>query len=267
MRQAYALETGSGRPVNDNRTSTVAPEAPSSDGVSADLSHLLRVPQQERSRKTLRLIVDAAHEMLEEEGAQALTVTGIASRADTSVGSFYARFDGKEDLIRYLGEKALADVVQEWDELRGEDTPLAEVTSFFIEAFRSGSLARLRALDGEEDPSPRRMERLHTRVLEDLEEMLARIQPAGAAPRVGARLVLAGAEALASDAAASVCAEPEAELARALELYLEAPPAGGGRVREAEPTEAEPARGEPSEPETEPSPPPEDTVDPFDVWN
>lgn len=68
-------------------------------------------PQQARSRRTLERIVKAALDILEEDGPDALTVQAVVARADSSVGSFYARFRGKDDLLEYLGERV-------WDEAR-----------------------------------------------------------------------------------------------------------------------------------------------------
>ena len=67
-------------------------------------------PKQSRSRKTLERIVNAALEILAAEGPAALTVQAVASRANSSVGSFYARFRGKDDLLNYLGTRVWEDV-------------------------------------------------------------------------------------------------------------------------------------------------------------
>ena len=60
----------------------------------------VRPPVQARSRRTLARILDASLTLLGERGRDGLTVQDIVSRAGTSVGSFYARFSGKEDLLR-----------------------------------------------------------------------------------------------------------------------------------------------------------------------
>ncbi len=68
-------------------------------------------PQQARSRRTLERIVRAAVALLDEEGPDGLTVQAVVARAKSSVGSFYARFKGKEELLEYLEERV-------WDEAR-----------------------------------------------------------------------------------------------------------------------------------------------------
>lgn len=78
-------------------------------------SPLLNPPKQTRSRRTLERIVKASLAILEEEGAEALTVHAIVERAGSSVGSFYARFTGKDDLLTYLGERMWREASARWD--------------------------------------------------------------------------------------------------------------------------------------------------------
>jgi len=82
----------------------------------------VRPPQQERSRQTLSRIADAARALVREHGADALTVQRVVERAGASVGSFYARFPEKEDLLRYVEDLVFDDVTRRWDQaLAGED--------------------------------------------------------------------------------------------------------------------------------------------------
>jgi len=83
-----------------------------------DTSDHVRPPQQERSRKTLERILDAAMEIIDENGVQAATVSAVVERAGSSVGSFYARFEGKEDLLRYLEERVWTEARLRWEEAR-----------------------------------------------------------------------------------------------------------------------------------------------------
>ena len=76
----------------------------------------LNAPKQSRSRQTLERIVQAALEILEGQGYAALTVKAVVERANSSVGSFYARFSGKEDLVDYLGERVWDQALERWDE-------------------------------------------------------------------------------------------------------------------------------------------------------
>ena len=59
---------------------------------------------------------------MEEGGVENATVAAIVKRAGASVGSFYARFAGKDDLIRYLQDRIWAEARDRWDEaLRKHD--------------------------------------------------------------------------------------------------------------------------------------------------
>lgn len=73
-------------------------------------------PKQTRSRRTLERIVRASLELLGEEGPEGLTVQAIVTRAGSSVGSFYARFAGKEELLEYLGERVWREAAERWDQ-------------------------------------------------------------------------------------------------------------------------------------------------------
>ena len=46
--------------------------------------------------------MEAGLAILREQGQEGLTVQDVVARARTSVGSFYQRFSGKEDLLRHL---------------------------------------------------------------------------------------------------------------------------------------------------------------------
>ncbi len=76
----------------------------------------VRPPKQARSRDTLDRIAQAALELMEEGGVEGATVAAIVERAGASVGSFYARFAGKDDLIRYLQDRIWSEARDRWDE-------------------------------------------------------------------------------------------------------------------------------------------------------
>ena len=76
----------------------------------------VRPPVQARSRRTLARILDASVTLLGERGWDGLTIQDVVSRARTSVGSFYARFEGKEDLLAYVEETVWTRVRKRWDE-------------------------------------------------------------------------------------------------------------------------------------------------------
>lgn len=76
----------------------------------------VKPPKQSRSRRTLERIVRASLSILDEEGPDGLTVQAIVGRAGSSVGSFYARFDGKDELVEYLAERVWKEAAERWDQ-------------------------------------------------------------------------------------------------------------------------------------------------------
>lgn len=269
----------------------------------ADTEGLVRPPQQDRSRRTLERMLDAARELLGDRGPEGLTVTGITRRARTSVGSFYARFDGKDDLLRYLGESSLEGTVAEVDDLLetlsgGRDLRqrLEPAARRLFETFVEGPGRVVLLLDGIHDPLPSRRSRLEDRAATGLTDLLS-----GPPERreLAARFLLASLRDAAlregDDSAESPFGSRERVIAELVEMvvgYL------GGQVRRPEPAIAprsEPRpRPEPreapreeaaasakpesadgsaddsaessDEPAPAPEPEPGSEMDPFDVW-
>lgn len=81
----------------------------------AEAAAHLNPPKQARSKRTLERIVKGSLAILDEQGADGLTVQAIVERAGSSVGSFYARFAGKEDLLEYLGDRVWREAAARWD--------------------------------------------------------------------------------------------------------------------------------------------------------
>lgn len=79
---------------------TPAPEA-------SDESVLRRRPRQERSRRRVEALLDAAAQVFAEAGFEAATTEAIAARAGTSIGSLYQFFPSKTALFVALAERCL----------------------------------------------------------------------------------------------------------------------------------------------------------------
>jgi AcrR family transcriptional regulator len=107
----------------------------------------VKPPKQSRSRRTLERIARASLEILGEEGADGLTVQAIVKRAGSSVGSFYARFDGKDDLLDYLGERMWKEAAERWDESLAEknweDIELRQLVEGSVRLLAETARARL----------------------------------------------------------------------------------------------------------------------------
>lgn len=73
-------------------------------------------PKQDRSRRTLERIEAATLELVAEKGVEATTVQDIVKRARSSVGSFYARFPAKEDLLLHLENRVWSQARERFDQ-------------------------------------------------------------------------------------------------------------------------------------------------------
>lgn len=82
-----------------------------------------RPPQQERSRRTLERILDAAEEVLREKRFEAATVEEICREAGYTVGAFYARFESKDALLEALEERLREEMTEELLPLLDPDRP------------------------------------------------------------------------------------------------------------------------------------------------
>jgi AcrR family transcriptional regulator len=89
---------------------------------------IVREPRQARSRATWGRVLDAALDLLEEGGYEALTVDAVCARAGTTPPSLYARAGNKEGLLVAVHEHAMQRIGEsnirpddpEWDTLAPE---------------------------------------------------------------------------------------------------------------------------------------------------
>ena len=162
----------------------------------------LNPPKQPRSRRTLERIVKAALDILEEEGPSGVTVQAVVARARSSVGSFYARFRGKDDLLEYLGSRIWGEALERWNEAVAArswaEMDLAELAagaSGLLFDVRRSRVAGLRAVDRMVEGTGA-FEAFREHLLGDLESLLLerRDEIAHEAPeravRLGLRAVL-----------------------------------------------------------------------------
>lgn len=59
-----------------------------------------------------RLIIDAAYDLLEEDGLEGLTIRAVLKRTGLARRAFYERFAGKDDLVLAVFEQALKSAAQ-----------------------------------------------------------------------------------------------------------------------------------------------------------
>jgi AcrR family transcriptional regulator len=70
----------------------------------------LRLPTQERGARRVEAILDAAAELVEEVGVEAVTVQLLADRAATSKGSLYHFFPDVHSVLRALADRHLGEI-------------------------------------------------------------------------------------------------------------------------------------------------------------
>jgi AcrR family transcriptional regulator len=129
------------------RRQNKAPAAPAPHRTAADEEGAARrVPTQERAKKRVERILDAAALVFAEEGYKAATMEGIAARAETSIGSIYQFFPNKRAVFNALARHSHDKVRAFFDVLLGGpllERPWSEILETGIDAF---------ALFHEQDP-------------------------------------------------------------------------------------------------------------------
>ena len=95
----------------------------------------VRPPQQARSRRTLERLEKAALELVARDGPDSVTVAQVVARARSSVGSFYARFQGKDELFLHLAEGLRRQALERWGSLdvASAPDPVAATVRFLVE--------------------------------------------------------------------------------------------------------------------------------------
>ncbi|MCA9504141.1 MAG: TetR/AcrR family transcriptional regulator [Spirochaetaceae bacterium] len=95
-----------------------------------------RPPTQRRAEVLVQSVREAARQILEADGAEALTTNRVAERAGISVGSLYHYYPNKESIVADLFEDMLdrlvAEIVEEGRRTHLEDMPLEEALERFV---------------------------------------------------------------------------------------------------------------------------------------
>ncbi|MFM7535031.1 MAG: TetR/AcrR family transcriptional regulator [Acidimicrobiales bacterium] len=97
-------------------------------------------PRQERSRRTVERILDAAARIFHEQGYAGATTNDIADEAEVSVGSLYQYFPNKDALLVALTKRhiesattGLADLLSGLSSEAGVDVILRSVVDFLVD--------------------------------------------------------------------------------------------------------------------------------------
>ena len=99
-----------------------------------------KAPRQERSRRTVERILDAAAHIFHEQGYTAATTNDIADEAGVSIGSLYQYFPNKDALLVALTRRhiesataGLADLLGQLRPDAGFERILRQVVDFLVE--------------------------------------------------------------------------------------------------------------------------------------
>lgn len=76
-----------------------------------------RTAAQSRSRDKLERVLRATASLLDESGAEAVTTTAVAARAEVSVGWLYNFFDDRQGLLEEVMVTGLVDLDGRWEEV------------------------------------------------------------------------------------------------------------------------------------------------------
>lgn len=165
-----------------------APETPQ-DG-DGGKKPLLRAPQQARSRRTRRKLVDAAIDCFERHGFDETTTAMIASEAGVAVGTVYNYFNDKRELILELLDRTNREVADEviaqldpasW---RGTTDPRERTRTlidaiFHTQHMRPGIQRILWAQYFKDPDFAEPFEAIRGRIREAIEEFIAAVEQAG----------------------------------------------------------------------------------------
>lgn len=69
-----------------------------------------REPKQARSRQSFEKTIEAALALLQDRGNDEFTLADVSARSGVSIGSIYARFEGKDDLVRVAHGRKMDDI-------------------------------------------------------------------------------------------------------------------------------------------------------------
>lgn len=140
----------------------------------------------EKGQKRVELILNAARDILVEEGYPSLSMRKIATRADITVGNLQYYFSSKIDLLNDLVDAIIKGYVGWWDEIMADDTltpedQFANIIRFIIKDLTTKETTRffpeLWALANHEQFAEDAMEYVYNLEREMLIEMIGRLNP------------------------------------------------------------------------------------------
>jgi AcrR family transcriptional regulator len=85
---------------------------------------MTRMPTTERARRTRDRVLDAALDLFNDQGSASVTTNHVAARAGISPGNLYYWFSDKNEIVRELYARFVADYEQLWAGGRGDPSDL-----------------------------------------------------------------------------------------------------------------------------------------------
>lgn len=105
----------------------------------SDAPAAIRPPQQERSRASFERVLQAARELLEEEGYPSFTLARVSERAGVSIGSIYARVASKDALFYAVHTRVMEEIDAYYGQVADAEThsdlPTRELIADLVRAF------------------------------------------------------------------------------------------------------------------------------------
>lgn len=160
-----------------------------------------RRPKQDRSRRSLERMLQAAEAIIAAQGVDALTVAVLLRDSEVSNGTFYARFSGKEALVHAVLDRALDRMEQAMDaecaRLQRADISLSQaigaVTATLGRQFResAGLFASLMHLSPNDAVMQERALQTHRRIETMIQRVIEPRLPAENRPRAGRMIAMA----------------------------------------------------------------------------
>lgn len=108
--------------------------------VTPDTKGFLRhAPVQERGRRRVQQLLDAAAQVIAESGVDNATTNAVAARAETSVGVLYKFFPNKQAIVEALALRYIEEIEQLLS--RQEQAGIAHTPRYPVSTPASGSVA------------------------------------------------------------------------------------------------------------------------------
>lgn len=155
-----------------------------------------REPKQERGRTRVAAIMEAGAEIFMERGYDAATMTEIATRSKTAIGSLYRFFPTKELLAEALLQRFASSVIEELNDL-GEvaqdmatDRLATALVDFMMKLYRESSFAIRLTEAGSGDQEKR--QKFRKMLLASMVAIVTKVAPRLKPPKaeVAARIIL-----------------------------------------------------------------------------